>query len=135
MSGHTYAHYSDMPTTLEIRTRESSQEDGLDSTYHQQEPANNCCFLCIKTNCLESCLLLEFVMSATILEQLMKVPTAITHSILNMQRYMTQDNNDKILLSFSHSEHFCCCSRDVTMLIHCAAVILGGQRGSVSPSA
>jgi hypothetical protein len=72
-------------------------------------------------------------MSATVLEQPIKVPVAITHSMLNMQRNMTQDINDKILLSFSHFEYFCHCSRDVIMLTRCAAIIFGGEGGFLSP--
>jgi hypothetical protein len=40
---------------------------------------------------------------------------------------MIQYINDKILLSFSHSKYFRHYSRDVTMPIHYAAVILGGE--------
>jgi hypothetical protein len=46
---------------------------------------------------------------------------------------MTQDTNDKILLSFSHSKYVCHCSRDVTMFENCAASVLDGEGESVSP--
>jgi hypothetical protein len=81
----------------------------------------------LKTYCLESGLFLEFVMSATILEQPIEVPVAITHLMLNMQRNMTQDIIDKILLSFSHFEYFRHCFCDVIMLARCAAIIFGGK--------
>jgi hypothetical protein len=135
--GHNFAHYSGMPATLGFRTRDSSQDDGLDPLHYTARIASKSLQItavhCLKTSCLESGLLLEFVMSATILEQPIKVPITIIHSILNMQRNMTQDSIDKILLPFFHSKYFCCCSRDVTMLMHCAAIILHGEGESVSP--
>jgi hypothetical protein len=67
-------------------------------------------------------------MSATILEQSIKV-TATMQLVLNTQR-MTQDNNDKIISQCFDSKYLCHCSRDVTVLIHAAAVILGGKRQS-----
>jgi hypothetical protein len=60
------------------------------------------------------------------------VPIVTTHSILNKWRNTTQDINDKIFLSFSHSKCLCHCSRDVTVLIYCAAFILGGGGGCVT---
>jgi hypothetical protein len=49
---------------------------------------------------------------------------------------MTQDTNGRIAysyLSFSHCKHIVRCSRDVTMLIQCHAIILDGEGQSVSP--
>jgi hypothetical protein len=100
-----------MPATLGIRTRDSSQDDGLDPLHCTaciaiKSRLQTTVVHCLKTYCLELGLLLEFVMSATILEQPIKVPTAVTHSILNRQRNMTQDINDEIVLLFFHFKYF-----------------------------
>jgi hypothetical protein len=94
-----------------------------------EEPENNCCTLPPKLNWLldmESGLFLEFVMSETRLEQPITVPVAITHSIINMQRNMTQDMNDKIFILFSHSKYVCHCSRGFRILAN-GVVILGRE--------
>lgn len=87
---------------------------------------------CLKIYCLQSGLLLEFVKLATILEQIIKMRMTITHSILNMHKNITQDISDKILRPFSHCKHFCHCSCDIIMLIHCAVIILGTEGESVT---
>jgi hypothetical protein len=55
----------------------------------------------------------------------MKGPAAFIQLILKLLINKTQDINDKILLSFSHSKYVCHCFRDITVLIHCSTAMLG----------
>jgi hypothetical protein len=125
-----------MLATLGIGTRELSEVDGLDSlhctTCITSKSLQTTAMHYLRTNCLVSGLLLEFVKSAAILEQPMKGPVAITQSMLNMLINKTQDISDKILLSFSQSKYFHDCSCYVTMPTHNVLPSYLVQTGSLS---
>lgn len=93
--------------TLGIRTRESSQDDGLDTlhcTAHiSTKSLHTAAAHLFKTNCLLSGHVLEFVLSATTMERHRKGSAAIKQSTLNMSINKTQDTSDKTLLSFPRS--------------------------------
>lgn len=94
-------HYCSTPATLGIRTRDLSQEPlhctTRTSTKNQQTTAVHC----LKTNFLQSGILLEFAVSAVVPEQPMKGPVATAHKVLNILINKTQDISEKILVIFS----------------------------------
>jgi hypothetical protein len=84
-----------MPVTFGIQTRESPDDVEVNplhcTTRIVTKILQTTDMHCLKTNCLESDILLEFVIAGTILEQAIKGPVAITQWTLSK----TQDTSDK----------------------------------------